>query len=217
MQANTAEQKFSKIISRRNTYQYKKYKVSSKFVALFIIGLAFGISYSLTTLLEDASLCEAYAYTIKKHFDNIFSKCISLSDYSLDVLKSSMNDIRYLFYVFVGGFTYFCFYAAGLIVFAKGLTVGYATASLILLSQRYASMIPFTALFIIYGLVSSSVIVGMSSVAYLFSFEFRAIKRNRSVLRRAPIAYRFVFSLLLSLGGIITVNFLYCFFACFIC
>ncbi len=212
MQENAAERKFSRIISRRNTEQYKKYKVTSKFIVLFIFGIAIGISYAwftFNTMTYDRNI---YINAIKNHFDSIFSECNTLSDYSLNILKASRNDIRYLFYIFIGGFTYFCFFAAGLIVFSKGLIVGYSATCLFCLSNWLDGMISFKLLFILYSFVTSVIVIGLSSVAYSFSFEFRAIKRNRSVLMRAPIAYRFIFSLIWSLGGLLTVNMLYCLF-----
>lgn len=208
MQEKTAEIRFSKIISRRNTERYKKYKVSSRFTALFILGVAIGISYAIVSFNTKPHDINAIA----RHSASIFSDCSQLSDYSLDILKASRNDIRYLFYIFISGFTYFCFLASGLIVFSKGMIFGYSAAYLLLLAHHFPKINTFTFLFILYSGITSVIVITLSSVAYLFSYEFRAIKRNRSVLMRAPITYRFIFSLIWSLGGLLTANMLYCFF-----
>ncbi len=210
MQGSTAEIRFSRIISRRNTERYKKYKVTSRFIVLFILGLTIGVSYAFVSF--DTTLCNIEAVT--KHSASIFSECRQLSDYSLDILKASRNDIRYLFYIFIAGFTYFCFLAAGLIVFSKGLIFGYSMTHLLLLMRHFPEIITFAFLFILYSYITSVIVIMLSSVAYSFSFEFRAIKRNRSVLRRAPITYHFIFSLIWSLSGLLTVNMLYCLFIC---
>ena len=72
------------------------------------------------------------------------------------------------------------------------------------------NMSAFIFIFILLKFFSCSLSVFLASETYIFSYEFRAIKQNLSVLKRAPITYKFIFTFAKTIGGILIVNFIYC-------
>ena len=53
---------------------------------------------------------------------------------------------------FISGFTYFCFLAAGLMVFSKGLIVGYSSTYLAFAAQRFSDMRDYLLLFVLFNI-----------------------------------------------------------------
>ncbi len=206
---NISETKFKKIIGRRNTLTYINYKVAVRFIVLFIVGLSLGI----VAFFSEYRIDGTFDYgVLNDHFESIFVKCETISDYSVSILFASEKDIRYIIFIFISGFTYFCFIASGAIVFSKGFIVGFASAYIVLVKKISPDLFPdiFVLIFIFINLTISAIIIHLATKGYIFSYEFRAIKKNHSILRRAPITYRYIASLILALGGILIFNLLYC-------
>lgn len=206
---NINENKLRRAILRRNDQAYIRGKVALRFLLLFIAGVFVGgaLFYSSRT---DRSVLSID--TVIKHFNSIFVGCETFSDNLLTVLVLSEFEIRYLFLIFISGFTYFCFIASGFMMLGRGFLLGFSSSCLIYLHNNDPDVITREIVggFIAFHVISSLILICLSVSAYIFSFDFRTIKRNHFVLRRAPIAYKYVFALILALGGLLMNNFLYC-------
>ena len=209
-----SENKFKKIIERKNSAAYIRFKIIVKFSFLFIIGFGLGLGF-FNTIVDDRSVD---IDTISKHFDSIFVNCETISDYLITMLAASRSDIRHLLFIFISGFTYFCFIASGAIIFSRGLLMGFSSAYIIYAFEVNSQAVtPFMVIiYILSNIISSAILIHISVLAYIFSFDFRAIKRNNSILRRASITYRYSFFLILSLSGILINNLIYCIITSFI-
>lgn len=206
---NVIETKFKKLIAKRNLKSYIKAKVIVRFSSLFLIGLAIGYALFFTGGYLEKNLD---ALIVLEHFDSIFVGSETVSDYLLTMLMASKNDIRHLMFVFISGFTYFCFFASGAIVFSRGALLGFSSSYLIYVYRLNPDIISnkMLVLFMASNIISAVLLIYLSSISYIFSFDFRAIKRNHSVLRRAPVAYKYAFSFILTLGGLLINNLTYC-------
>ena len=205
------ENKLRRAITLRNNQTYVRGVVTLKFLIFLILGIILGVAFFNTSYVDKSAID---IIAIKRHFEGIFVGCETFSEVLLTVLMLSELEIRYLFLIFVSGFTYFCFIVSGLMLFGKGFLFGGALSALAYLSRdprAYVSGRVIVA-YLIFNLISSLILISMSASAYIFSFDFSTIKRNHFVLRRAPIIYKYSFSLILSLGGLIINNFLYCLF-----
>ena len=203
------ENKFASIISKRNSKLYTATKTKISFYLLFFSGLALGIIAFLIGM-QDSSLIDASH--IKNHINSTFNNCESVSDYFIETLKASETDLSHIFFIFISGFTYFCFAVAGIIVFAKGFMFGFSVLFLFEIREQLASMgaSSFVWIFIVLKFIVASFTVLLASETYIFSYDFRSIKQNLSVLKRAPVTYKFIFVFLRTIGGALIVNFIYC-------
>ena len=202
------ENKIQKLITRRNSNTYIRCKIALRFSVLFIIGFALGIAFfNYATSKENLDLG-----IISKHFLSIFVNCDTISDYLITMLAASEGGIRHLLFIFISGFTYFCFLASATIIFSRGVLLGFSLAYMVYAHGVIPGevSIAIIILYLVAHLVSAILMVHLATVSYIFSFDFRAIKRNHSVLRRAPITYRYSFAFILALGGILINNLLYC-------
>ena len=65
--------------------------------------------------------------------------------------------------------------------------------------------------FVIAKIMLCAISVSLAVSSYIFSYRFRDIKASGSVLRRAPITYKYIFSFITSTGGVLLTNWVYCF------
>ena len=209
------ETKIKRSITRRNDISYIRGTISIRFLILFIIGIIIGGVVFSSSYIDRSALDAA---TVKMHFDSIFVGCETISDSLLTVLLLSELEIRYLFLIFISGFTYFCFIASGFMMLGRGFLLGFSSSCLIYLHVDSPETITRGAVvgFVIFNVIASFILIYLSVSAYIFSFDFRAIKRNHFVLRRAPIIYKYAFSLVLSLGGLLMNNLIYCIYFYFL-
>ena len=203
------ENKFASIISKKNSKLYANTKTKISFDLLFFGGVVLGILAFLIGS-QDNSLIDASH--IKNHIDNAFSNCNSVSDYFIETLKASETDLSHIFFIFISGFTYFCFAVAGIIVFAKGFMYGFSVMFLLEIQDQLTSVgaSSFVWIFVFLKFTVATIAVFLASETYIFSYDFRSIKQNLSVLKRAPVTYKFVFVFARAIGGSLIINFIYC-------
>ena len=203
------ENKFASIISKKNSKLYANTKTKISFYLLFFGGVVLGILAFLIGS-QDNSLIDASH--IKNHIDNAFSNCNSVSDYFIETLKASETDLSHIFFIFISGFTYFCFAVAGIIVFAKGFMYGFSVMFLLEIQDQLTSVgaSSFVWIFVFLKFTVATIAVFLASETYIFSYDFRSIKQNLSVLKRAPVTYKFVFVFARAIGGSLIINFIYC-------
>ena len=206
---NINENKLRRAILRRNDQAYIRGKVALRFLILFIVGVFVGGALFYSSHTDRSALS---IETVSKHFDSIFIGCETFSDNLLTALVLSEFEIRYLFLIFISGFTYFCFVASGFMMLGRGFLLGFSSSCIMYLHGNAPNIITSEMVggFIAFHVISSLILICLSVSAYIFSFDFRTIKRNHFVLRRAPITYKYVFALILALGGLLMNNFLYC-------
>lgn len=209
MRQKTIEQKYAKIISRKNTDYYAHKKTFFNFIILLFIGISLGaIVYNFTYQDRDKNI-----FFIVDYFKSCKNKNISLLDLFSLIFDFSKSDIRILFFVFISGFTYFCLLASGIMIVSGGFLVGFT--SLFLLEGCSIPDNNITALplmFFIIKLLIYFIITYMGTTSYMFSYKFREIKSTGSILRRASITYKYLFIFIYSLGGILITNFFYIYF-----
>ena len=203
------ENKFASIISKKNSKLYASTKTKISFYLLFLIGFVLGIA-AFVLAPQDSSITDTSH--IQKHLGLTFASCDSVSDYFIETLKMSETDLSHIFFIFISGFTYFCFAVAGIIIFAKGFMFGFSILYLFEIKEYLASlqMTPFLWIFILLKFIICSIAVMLASETYMFSYEFRSIKQNLSVLKRAPVTYKFIFIFARTIGISLIVNFIYC-------
>lgn len=188
----------------KNNNSYITGIVFLKFLLFLIAGVILGGAFFYSPYVDKESIDFS---VINRHFDSVFVDCETVSDKLMTVLILSELEIRYLFLLFVSGFTYFCFIAAGGLMIARGFLLGFSSSSVMFaFSVRREIVIAY----LLFSIVSSLILVYLSASAYIFSFDFSEIKRNHTVLRRSPVVYKYFFSLILSMGGLLINNFLYC-------
>ncbi len=203
------ENKFASIISKKNSKLYANTKTKISFYLLFFGGVILGI-LAFFIGSQDNSLIDASH--IKNHIDHAFSNCNSVSDYFIETLKASETDLSHIFFIFISGFTYFCFAVAGIIVFAKGFMFGFSVMFLLEIQDQLTSVgaSSFVWIFVFLKFTVATIAVFLASETYIFSYDFRSIKQTLSVLKRAPVTYKFVFVFARAIGGSLIVNFIYC-------
>lgn len=203
------EQRLQRSISVRNDPNYIKAKVTFRFLLLFGLGMLLGGELFRSGYVDRSALDVSF---IKNHFESIFVGSETFSDKLLTALILSEVEIRYLFLIFISGFTYFCVVASGFMMLARGFLVGFSTSCLIYLYRVYFEAVDRyeVIIFVAFQIVSSIILICLSVSAYIFSFDFSSIKRNNYVLRRSPVIYHYVFSFIITLGGLLINSFLYC-------
>ncbi len=203
------ESKFASIISKRNSKLYTSNKSIISFYLLFLSGIVLGV-VAFFIGIQDTSAMNGTP--IKEHIGYIFFDCKTISDHFINLLKISETDLSHIFFIFISGFTYFCFAVAGVIVFAKGFMFSFSALFLIEIQEQLptVNMGFYIFIFILLKFLICSLAVFLASETYIFSYEFRAIKQNLSVLKRAPVTYKFIFTFAKTIGGILIVNFIYC-------
>lgn len=203
------ENKFASIISKKNSKIYASTKTKISFYLLFFVGAILGIAAFLLVSQDDSIIDASH---IKIHINSIFVNCDSVSDYFIETLKISETDLSHIFFIFISGFTYFCFAVAGIIIFAKGFMFGFSVLFLFEIKDTLASMqmTPFIWLFLLLKFIICSIAIYLASETYMFSYDFRSIKQNLSVLKRAPVTYKFIFVFTRTIGSSLIVNFIYC-------
>jgi hypothetical protein len=205
---NHIERKFYTKIRKRSSGAYSLSRAKICFTSLFIIGCLLGYAAFST---NTAPFSSTYITFVERHISAISSASNNLAQSFIDVINLSKTDICHLFFVFIAGFTYFCFPVTGAIVFAKGFMLSF---SLMFLSRAPSVIALFdtTALFINFCFIKlfiGIITVMLASETYVFSYDFRAIKQNFSILRRSSVTYKFIFIFIKSLGGCLLLNFIY--------
>lgn len=206
----TLENKFTSMIAKRNSPKYISKKSRLSFSLLFLVGFAAGILvFSFGISDGYISVCPDY---INKHFSSIFVECDTFSGYISHLLKVSGNDLKHLLLVFVSGFTYFCFIAVSAISFAKGFTLSFSVSYMIAASSSIdtVDVCIGPALFFFVKLITSIILINLSVRSYIFSYDFRSIKQNCSILRRSPYTYRYVLAFISAVGYSLLINLVYC-------
>lgn len=202
---NSIETKFSKLIERKNSELYLYRKIRKQYLAPAIIGLLLGtiiisILFPQAEKVLDSSLLE-------KHFAGMFVGCKKISECFSFVFQLSFSDIRHTFLIFISGFTYFCFFASATVIFVKGLIFGTAITYAILSTASAFSL--NLLVFLLCKAALLCVMLELASAAYSFSYDFRAIKSKKSVLRRAPATYQYTYRFAVTLGMILFINLVY--------
>lgn len=206
---NAFEQKISGFIARRNTDKYIKNKITVSFFSLLLLGILCGIAV-YDAIYRSQNISSEY---LIHHLEETLKNCVTFSDCISEILSVSKSDIRFLLFIFISGFTYFCFPACGIMVFSKGFLTGFSFFYLIEIYNQFNSTnySLFFLIFLISKLLLSVITVFLAMSSYIFSYRFREIKSSSSVLRRAPITYRYFFIFIYSIGGALLTNYIYCF------
>ena len=206
---NSFESKFSAMIRKRNAKSYTDKIARFKFLSLFIIGFISGCL--VFSGFSNKALSPYYTY-ISKHLQDIISMRGEFSLLLFEVIKISKTDLYHLFFVFIAGFTYFCFPVTGDIVFTKGFMFGYSLFFIKHLPNDIVlnSKVAFTVIFFMIKLIIGIITASQAAETYIFSYDFKLIKQNCSILRRSPATYKFAFLFLKSLGGCLLLNLIYC-------
>ena len=134
----------------------------------FVLGIAAFFIGSRDNALTDA------AY-IQKHINSIFANCNTVSDYFIATLKISETDLSHIFFIFISGFTYFCFAVAGIIVFAKGFMFGFSALFLFGIQDglSHSGEDAFVWIFLLLKFAIASVAILLASETYLFSYDLQ--------------------------------------------
>lgn len=206
---SSVESKFASIISKKNSKLYANTKAKISFYLLFLIGFVLGIAVFLIGTQSNTPPDSSH---LNEHISSIFVNCETVSDYFIDTLKMSETDLSHVFFIFISGFTYFCFAVAGIIVFSKGFMFGFSLLFLFEIKEQISAVNinAFFWVFIFVKVIICSLAVFLASETYIFSYDFRSIKQNFSVLKRAPVTYKFIFTFVKTIGGSLIVNFIYC-------
>lgn len=203
---NSLEHKFSKLISKRNSRSYPIERSRFWFFVLFMIG---GLLGAVLCYWGANNTTDQANIILLRHIRDICSTSSNFSKLSIEIIKLSKTDLCHVFFIFISGFTYFCFFVTGVIVFAKGFMFGF---SLIYLSSA-VNMIntpKFGMIYFILKLTICIITTILAAETYVFSYEFRTIKQNCSILRRAAVTYKFAFIFVKALGGCLLSNLIYC-------
>ncbi len=208
---NSTESKFSSLISIRNSKGYSLFKTRSDFFLIFFVGLIFGILIFLVTI---KSGLEIEKDAVKAHIHSLFSLGEDYSSRLAGVFSVSKKDICSVFFIFLSGFTYFCFAFSGVIVFTKGISLGLSVTYIFSSTEAFESInsTAFGWIFLLMKFALGLVIVFFAADAYIFSYDFREIWQKHSILRRASVTYKFVFYFIRALGASLLFNFIYCSF-----
>ena len=203
------ESKFASIILKKNSKIYTRNKSRIGFSLLFLFGLALGIFVFFIGFPNEAKINGDH---ISKHLSSVFVEHETLSNCFIKTLKLSKTDITHILFIFISGFTYFCCAMLGMIVFAKGFMLGFSLMFISKVSADIASFDPivFFWIFTLSKLLICAITVILSSETYMFSYDFRAIKQSCSVLKRAPVTYKFIFVFIRTVGASLLINFIYC-------
>ena len=203
------ENKLRRSIKIKNTTSYIRGTVALKFLVFLIIGIIIGGAFFGSPYIDKSSF---NTDAIDKHFESVFVDCETFSEMLLTVLILSELEIRYLFLIFISGFTYFCFVASGFMMLGRGFMFGFSSSCIIFMYSEASSSVTGAVLvsYLLFNVISLFILISLSVAAYIFSFDFRKIKRNHFVLRRAPIIYKYSFSLIIALGALLINNFMYC-------
>lgn len=204
------ESRLTHMISHKSSKEYAKNKSQLSFCLIFFTGLFLGI-FALF-IVPNESINTSFPH-IEKHLNSIHElQNSSASTHFIEALKLSEIDLCHIFFVFISGFTYFCFAASGTIIFAKGFMFGFSSAFLIksLEELDHINSIYYLSTFIVLKLAVCVITILLAAETYIFSFDFRSIKQNLSVLRRASVTYKFIFSFIRSVGASLLINFVYC-------
>ena len=203
------ETRVAHMISQKSSKEYAQSKSRLSFYLIFFTGILLGAFALFVVPSENISLSIPY---IEKHLILICSQNISVSTCFIEALKLSEIDLSNIFFIFISGFTYFCFAASGTIIFAKGFMLGFSTAFLAKTLEELTCVNStyFLITFATLKLTVCIITVLLAAETYIFSFDFRSIKQNLSVLRRAPVTYRFIFSFIRTIGASLLINFVYC-------
>ena len=206
---NAVERKFSSMISKRNSDSYPVTKSKFYFFLILLIGFLLGVAVFHVSSNNSFS---TNLSPVEKHLKYIFSLSDNFADRFIDVIKLSELELCHVFFIFISGFTYFCFIASGAIIFAKGFMLGVSTSYLMLISSPIHSInaIAFGLIFFLSKFIICIITTTLASKTYIFSYDFRVIKQNCSILRRASVTYKFVFLFIKALGGCLLLNFIYC-------
>ena len=204
---NSFEQRIADFIAKRNNESYIKRKVSLSFLMLMVIGILCGIAV-FDAVFRFSDYSPEY---VSLHFGKALKSCVTFSDYFSEILNASKTDIRNIFFIFIAGFTYFCYPACGIIVLAKGFLGGFTVFYLVEVFKKcyFANENLLFLSFVVSRLLLSIIAIYLAMTAYVFSYKFREIKSNSSVLRRAPITYKYIFIFIYSVGGVLLVNSVY--------
>lgn len=205
---SSLENKFTSTISKKSSRLYADVRSKFRFFLIFFLGLALGITLFVFGPKESFM----NPTPIIEHINSVFVDCDTLSECFIDVIKVSEADLTHIFFIFISGFTYFCFAASGIIVFSKGFTFGFSLMFLIEIQHKIPNVntIGFIIIFAVTKFVLCIQALLLASETYVFSYDFRAIKQNFSVLRRAPVTYKFIFVFIRTVGASLLVNFIYC-------
>lgn len=207
--SNTLERKFSAMINKRNSAAYPLEKAKFSFFFLLFFGCILGAVIFIIGF-DNSELYNSEPIT--DHIQNIITAGSSRSALLINAIKLSKTDLSHVLFIFISGFTYFCFFASGAIVFAKGFMLGFSLAFLIPIYDSVPLTAPviYVVVYCITKLMSSVITVLLAAETYVFSYEFRIIKQNCSILRRASVTYKFAFVFIKVLGGCLLSNLLYC-------
>ena len=181
------------------------------FFTVFFVAFIFGIVFCRST--RD-SVSEVMKNQIAEHFSGVFRGCETATDYCIVIITSAASDIRYLVLIFTAGFTYFCKYAAGVMVAARAFTFGYSL-DFLLYSLKKKSLTLLhpglsVAIFFICELLVTLLFIYISVKSVFFGDDFRRLRGRRSLMLKSPIIYRHIFLLLTTMGFTIIVNAGYC-------
>lgn len=203
------ENKLRNSIKLKNTKLYIRGTVVLKFLFFLLVGIFLGGMFFHSQYVDKIELDCSIADV---HFGSIFVGCETFSECLFSVIMLSELEIRYLILIFISGFTYFCFIASAFMMIGRGFLLGFSLSYLIYIYLYCSSTITRSVLiaYLLFNVISSFILIFLSVASYTFSFDFRAIKRNHFVLRRAPIIYKYSFSLIIALGGLLLNKFFYC-------
>ena len=205
---SSLESKFESAISKKSTRLYADTRSRFRFFLLFFVGLGIGITlfvFSPKESIVDPDF-------IIDHINSIFVQNDTLSNCFVELVKFSEVDLTHLFFIFISGFTYFCFVASGMIVFSKGFNFGFSLMFLFEIQNNLTDInaIAFILVFAIVKLILCIQAVLLASETYVFSYDFRGIKQSFSILRRAPVTYKFIFVFIRAVGASLFTNLIYC-------
>ena len=208
IQHQLLENKFKAMILKKNSGSYARRRVSFGFATLCIVGILLGI------IVFTIGAREGYIHIdgrlISEHFISIFLECDTILEGFSRLLKASSADLRHLFFIFISGFTYFCFLASSAIAFAKGFSIGFSFACLYAIIADIPGLnIASATIFVLAKSLILANLLALAVDAFIFSYDFRTIKINRSVLRRAPCMYKYIFSLIRAVGSSLLINLIY--------
>lgn len=204
---NFTEKKYAGIIAKKNTCSYIYRKIIFSFLALLTFGIICGVAV-FDAVYRGEDCANDY---VRLCFENVFGQCFTFSDCFSEILSASRPDIRTLLFIFISGFTYFCYPANGVMIFAKGFVNGFSLFYIIetIGDIRLYNYKILLILFVLSKVCLCAVAIYLAMHSYIFSYKFREIKSNSSILRRAPITYKYFFVLIYSIGSILIINFLY--------